>query len=114
LTPFGRQQNFQLGVQSRYLYGRAFRSAAVRSLTWWTDLLNNFTAAGKLPVFRTESEDRMVKTMENFAAGFFGIPYENQFNMELMIEGEGFNNTGASYDVCTVCYCSHNSAEDID
>ena len=32
-------------------------------------LLNNFTEAGTLPVFRTESEDRMVKTANNFAAG---------------------------------------------
>lgn len=57
LTPFGRSQNFLLGVEYRQLYGH---------------LLNNFTAAGKLPVFRTQSQDRMVKTAENFAAGFFG------------------------------------------
>lgn len=57
LTPFGRSQNFLLGIESRVLYGH---------------LLNNFTASGKLPVFRTESEDRMVKTAENFCAGFFG------------------------------------------
>lgn len=57
LTPFGRSQNFLLGVAYRELYGH---------------LLNNFTTAGTLPVFRTESQDRMVKTAENFAAGFFG------------------------------------------
>lgn len=56
LTPFGRSQNFMLGVAYRQLYGH---------------LLNNFTEAGTLPVFRTQSQDRMVKTAENFAAGFF-------------------------------------------
>jgi len=54
LTPFGRGQNFLLGLAYRELYGH---------------LLNNFTAAGALPVFRTESQDRMVKTAQNFAAG---------------------------------------------
>lgn len=45
LTPFGRSQNFLLGVAYRELYGH---------------LLNNFTAAKTLPVFRTQSQDRMV------------------------------------------------------
>lgn len=57
LTPFGRSMLFMLGIQTRQMYGH---------------LLNNFTAAGTLPVFRTQSQDRMVKTAENFAAGFFG------------------------------------------
>ena len=60
LTPFGRSQEFLLGLAHRQLYGH---------------LLNNFTASGKLPVFRTQSQDRMVKTAENFAAGFFGGTY---------------------------------------
>ena len=87
LTPFGRLQNFELGVEARQLYGH---------------LLNNFTQAGTLPVFRTESMDRMVKTAENFAAGFFGIPeYMNEVNIEIIIESSGFNNTGAPYEVCS-------------
>lgn len=45
LTPFGRLQNFELGVAFRQQYGV---------------LLNNFTQQGVLPVFRTESQDRMV------------------------------------------------------
>tara|TARA_R110002060_G_scaffold19521_16_gene26662 strand:- start:439 stop:879 length:441 start_codon:yes stop_codon:yes gene_type:complete len=40
LTPFGRSQLFNLGIAYRQLYG---------------ELLNNFTEAGTLPVFRTES-----------------------------------------------------------
>lgn len=86
LTPFGRSQNFMLGVQHRELYGH---------------LLNNFTAAGQIPVFRTESQDRMVKTAENFAAGFFGVPeYLNEVNIEILVEAVGLNNSGASYEIC--------------
>lgn len=86
LTPFGRSQNFMLGVQSRELYGH---------------LLNNFTAAGQIPVFRTQSQDRMVKTAENFAAGFFGVPeYLNQVNIEIIVENSTVNNSGAPYEVC--------------
>jgi hypothetical protein len=87
LTPFGRSQNFNLGVAYRQLYG---------------ELLNNFTATGTLPVFRTESQDRMVKTALNFAAGFFGVPeYQNQVNIEILVENPGVNNSGAPYEVCT-------------
>jgi hypothetical protein len=86
LTPFGRSQNFLLGVEYRQLYG---------------ELLNNFTAQGAIPVFRTESQDRMVKTAENFAAGFFGVPeYLDQVNIEILVEASGVNNSGAAYDVC--------------
>lgn len=62
LTPFGRAQNFLLGVAYRELYG---------------DLLNNFTAAGTIPVFRTQSQDRMVKTAQNFAAGMYLVHDSN-------------------------------------
>jgi hypothetical protein len=87
LTPFGRSQNFLLGVEYRQLYGH---------------LLNNFTAAKTLPVFRTESQDRMVKTAENFAAGFFGVPeYMSEVNIEIIVEAQGVNNSGAPYEICT-------------
>ncbi|KAI2610212.1 phosphoglycerate mutase-like protein [Hypoxylon fragiforme] len=86
LTPFGRSQEFLLGIQHRQLYGH---------------LLNNFTEAGTIPVFRTESQDRMVKTTENFAAGFFGVPeYLDQVNIEILVESPGVNNSGAPYYVC--------------
>ncbi|OAP60111.1 hypothetical protein AYL99_05113 [Fonsecaea erecta] len=86
LTPFGRSQNFQLGVAYRHLYG---------------ELLNNFTAQGALPVFRTESQDRMVKTAQNFVAGFFGVPeYMDQVSLEILVENPGVNNSGAPYEIC--------------
>ncbi|GAA5953226.1 hypothetical protein JCM3765_007447 [Sporobolomyces pararoseus] len=86
LTPFGRQQDFMLGVSARQEYGA---------------LLNNFTEAGTLPVWRTQSQDRMVKTMLNFAGGFFGIPeYQDSVNIEIGVEAEGVVNSGAPYDTC--------------
>ncbi|KAI0899141.1 phosphoglycerate mutase-like protein [Annulohypoxylon nitens] len=87
LTPFGRSQEFLLGIQHRQLYGH---------------LLNNFTETGTIPVFRTESQDRMIKTTHNFAAGFFGVPeYLDQVNIEILVEATGVNNSGAPYSVCT-------------
>ncbi|GAA5906071.1 hypothetical protein JCM8208_006334 [Rhodotorula glutinis] len=86
LTPFGRLQDFTLGVAARQSYGA---------------LLKNFTESGTLPVFRTQSEDRMVKTMVNFASGFFGVPeYLDEVNIELEIEAPGFNASGAPYYAC--------------
>ncbi|KAK7957926.1 phosphoglycerate mutase-like protein [Apiospora saccharicola] len=86
LTPFGRSQEFLLGLEHRQLYG---------------ELLNNFTEQGTLPVFRTESQDRMVKTAINFAAGFFGVPeYMDEVNIEILAEAPHVNNSGAPYEVC--------------
>lgn len=87
LTPFGRTQVFLLGSQHRQLYG---------------NLLNNFTESSTIPVFRTESQDRMVKSAHNFAAGFFGVPeYLDQVNIEILVETAGLNNSGAPYETCT-------------
>ncbi|WWC71201.1 uncharacterized protein I206_105154 [Kwoniella pini CBS 10737] len=83
LTPFGRSQLFNLGVSARIKYG------------FLLDKMN-----GRLPVFRTESQDRMLKSAQNFAAGFFGIPTENQYNLEVTIEAPGFNNTMAPWHTC--------------
>ncbi|KAI0029734.1 phosphoglycerate mutase-like protein [Vararia minispora EC-137] len=84
LTPFGRQQLFDLGVSMRLKYGF---------------LLENFT--NTLPVYRTESQDRMLYSALNFAAGFFGIPYEDKYLQSITIEDTGFNNTLAPYKTCT-------------
>ncbi|CAL1711173.1 unnamed protein product [Somion occarium] len=85
LTPFGRQQIFDLGVSMRIKYGY---------------LLENFTKTNTLPVFRTESQDRMLASALNFAIGFFGFPYEGQYQQSITIEAHGFNNTLAPYKTC--------------
>ncbi|KAJ7887620.1 phosphoglycerate mutase-like protein [Mycena olivaceomarginata] len=73
LTPFGRQQLFDLGISTRLKYGF---------------LLKNFTESNTIPVFRTESQDRMLASAMNFAIGFFGLA------------GCVFNNTLAPYKTC--------------
>lgn len=43
----------------------------------------------------------MVRTAENFAAGFFGVPeYLNQANIGILAETPGLNNSGAPYEIC--------------
>ncbi|KIP05069.1 hypothetical protein PHLGIDRAFT_31059 [Phlebiopsis gigantea 11061_1 CR5-6] len=85
LTPFGRQQLFDLGVATRIKYGF---------------LLKNFSESNTLPVFRTESQDRMLASALNFAIGFFGYPFEGQYQQSITIEEKGFNNTLAPYKTC--------------
>ncbi|PCH38306.1 phosphoglycerate mutase-like protein [Wolfiporia cocos MD-104 SS10] len=85
LTPFGRQQLFDLGVSMRMKYGF---------------LLKNFTETNTLPVFRTESQDRMLASALNFAIGFFGYPFEGQYEQSITIEDVGYNNTLAPYKTC--------------
>jgi len=85
LTPFGRQQLFDLGISTRMKYGF---------------LLQNFTEKNTIPVFRTESQDRMLASAMNFAIGFFGYPFEGQYQQSITIEADGFNNTLAPYKTC--------------
>ncbi|KAE9404951.1 phosphoglycerate mutase-like protein [Gymnopus androsaceus JB14] len=85
LTPFGRQQLFDLGISMRLKYGF---------------LLKNFTETNTIPVFRTESQDRMLHSALNFAIGFFGYPFQDQYQQSITIEADGFNNTLAPYDTC--------------
>ncbi|KAJ7611620.1 phosphoglycerate mutase-like protein [Roridomyces roridus] len=85
LTPFGRQQLFDLGISMRMKYGF---------------LLKNFTETNTIPVFRTESQDRMLASAMNFAIGFFGYPFEGQYQQSITIEAAGFNNTLAPYKTC--------------
>ncbi|KAI0734596.1 histidine phosphatase superfamily [Fomitopsis betulina] len=83
LTPFGREQLFELGIGFRVKYG---------------ELLNGFTG---LPVFRTTSDYRMVQSALNFAAGFFGIPdYQTSYYQEILIENSGFNSTLSPQATC--------------
>ncbi|KAI0717807.1 phosphoglycerate mutase-like protein [Cerioporus squamosus] len=85
LTPFGRQQLFDLGVSMRMKYGF---------------LLQNFTETNTLPVFRTESQDRMLSSALNFALGFFGPSLEGQYQQLITVEAHGFNNTLAPSKTC--------------
>jgi 3-deoxy-D-arabino-heptulosonate 7-phosphate (DAHP) synthase len=52
-------------------------------------LLKNFTASNAIPVFRTESQDRMLASAMNFAIGFFGWPLDGQYQQSITIEADG-------------------------
>ncbi|EKM51374.1 uncharacterized protein PHACADRAFT_129290 [Phanerochaete carnosa HHB-10118-sp] len=85
LTPFGREQLFDLGIATRMKYGF---------------LLKNFSETNTIPVFRTESQDRMLASALNFALGFFGYPLDGLYQQSITIEAKGFNNTLAPYKTC--------------
>ncbi|KAH8929993.1 phosphoglycerate mutase-like protein [Atractiella rhizophila] len=88
LTPFGRNQLFQLGVGMRQKYGYMLSQGSEEE------------RKGNKLVFRTTSQDRMLKSALNFAAGFWGIPFEEQYDQLAMIEAPGFNCTLAPYKTC--------------
>ncbi|KAH7104981.1 phosphoglycerate mutase-like protein [Auriculariales sp. MPI-PUGE-AT-0066] len=85
LSPLGRQQMFDLGISLRMKYGF---------------LLENSTAENALPVFRTESQHRMLHSALNFAAGFFGVDDQDKYLQSITIEWSGHNNTLAPYMNC--------------
>jgi len=42
----------------------------------------------------------MLKSAENFMAGFFGLEWTQNATIEVIIEGQGFNNSLAGYMNC--------------
>ncbi|WKT54012.1 Histidine phosphatase superfamily, clade-2 [Fusarium oxysporum f. sp. vasinfectum] len=74
LVPKGRQELFDSGVLHSYMYGRLYNPHS------------------KL-IVRTTTRDRMLKSAENWVAGFFGLEWTNNATIEVIIEAPGFNNS---------------------
>ncbi|MCJ1467640.1 hypothetical protein MMC07_006265 [Pseudocyphellaria aurata] len=81
LVPVGRQELFESGVLHYYQYGHLYNTST------------------KI-IARTTTQDRMLKSAEYFMAGFFGLEWTNNATLEVIIEGDGFNNSLAGYDNC--------------
>lgn len=76
LVPKGRQEMFDSGVLNYYNYGHLYNESLGHKL-----------------VARTTTQDRMLKSAENFLAGFFGLDWTDKANLLAMIENVGFNNS---------------------
>ena len=81
LVPVGRQELFDSGVLHYYNYGHLYNTST------------------KI-IARTTTQDRMLKSAENFMAGFFGLSWTQNATLEPIIEGDYFNNSLAGYDNC--------------
>ncbi|RDA85169.1 hypothetical protein CP532_2371 [Ophiocordyceps camponoti-leonardi (nom. inval.)] len=70
LVPNGRQELFQSGILHNYMYGALYN-----------------------PQSKIITQDRMLKSAENWLAGFFGLDWTNNATIEVIIEHDGFNNS---------------------
>ncbi|KAL2865259.1 histidine phosphatase family protein [Aspergillus lucknowensis] len=87
-------------------YGRLLYRADREHVASWDESLNVFpngTARPK-PVFRTTSQDRILESARWWLSGFFGNYGANssydQYDLVIITEESGYNNTLASYDSC--------------
>ncbi|KAH8180149.1 histidine phosphatase superfamily (branch 2) domain-containing protein [Sarocladium implicatum] len=81
LVPKGRQELFDSGVLHSYMYG------------------NLYNPRSKI-IVRTTTQDRMLKSAENWMAGFFGLEWTKNATIEVIIESKGFNNSLAGSQNC--------------
>lgn len=81
LVPKGRQELYDSGVLHSYMYSRLY------------DPNTKIIA-------RTTTQDRMLKSAENFMAGFFGLEWTKNATLEVIIEADNFNNSLAGYFAC--------------
>lgn len=81
LVPVGRQELFDSGVLHYYNYAHLYNTST------------------KI-IARTTTQDRMLKSSEYFMAGMMGLQWTNNVTLEMIIEGNGFNNSLAGYDNC--------------
>ncbi|OAA48687.1 3-phytase A precursor [Metarhizium rileyi] len=85
LVPKGREELFQSGVLHSYMYGSLYNPNS------------------KI-IVRTTTQDRMLKSAENWMAGFFGLEWPNNATIEVIIEEGGFNNSLAGSLNCPNAY----------
>lgn len=81
LVPQGRQELFDSGILHFYNYGSLYSNTS------------------KI-VARTTTQDRMLKSAENFLAGFFGLDWPEYANLLPVIESTGFNNSLGPLENC--------------
>lgn len=81
LVPKGRQELFDSGILHSYMYSSLYNPNS------------------KI-IARTTTQDRMLKSAENFMAGFFGLEWTNNATIEVIIEESGFNNSLAGSKGC--------------
>ncbi|KAI1000117.1 hypothetical protein K3495_g8081 [Podosphaera aphanis] len=81
LVPRGRQELFNNGILHYYQYAQLYNPNS------------------KI-IARTTTQDRMLKSAENFMAGFFGLEWTQNVTIEVIIEERGFNNSLAGYHRC--------------
>ncbi|KAA8634608.1 hypothetical protein SMACR_02975 [Sordaria macrospora] len=81
LVPRGRQELFDSGVLHAYMYSSLYDPET------------------KI-IARTTTQDRMMKSAENFLAGMFGLEWTHNVTLEVIIEGYRLNNSLAGYMNC--------------
>ncbi|KAH7329045.1 histidine phosphatase superfamily [Stachybotrys elegans] len=96
LVPKGREELFNSGVLHSYMYGHLYNPNS------------------KL-IVRTTTQDRMLKSAENWVAGFFGLEWTNNATIEVIIEDGNFNNSLAGSLACTNSWpmATGNEARDV-
>ncbi|KAI6783807.1 3-phytase A [Emericellopsis cladophorae] len=92
LVPKGRQELYDSGVLHSYMYGRLYNPNS------------------KL-IVRTTTQDRMLKSAENWVSGFFGLEWTKNATIEVIIEDGGFNNSLAGSLNCPNAYAKSTGGE---
>ncbi|RAL04804.1 histidine phosphatase family protein [Aspergillus ibericus CBS 121593] len=81
LTTRGRQDLFDSGVLNFFNYGHLYTE-------------------GTKIVARTTTQDRMLKSAENFLSGFFHLDWDQHVNLLAMIEEKNYNSSLQSINAC--------------
>ncbi|KAJ5930478.1 Histidine phosphatase superfamily clade-2 [Penicillium verhagenii] len=88
-------------------YGRLLYRAGRENVAAWSQTLNVYSngTSRPTPVFRTTSQARILESARWWLSGFFGNSGANssysQYDLVVIPEEDGFNNTLASYEACT-------------
>jgi hypothetical protein len=81
LVPKGRQELFESGVLHFYNYGKLYRNSS------------------KLLV-RSTTVERVVKSTQNFLAGFFGLDWQEHAEILQLVAADGFNSSLTGSYIC--------------
>lgn len=119
LTPFGRQQLYDLGISMRMKYGYLLKVCPMLYLYYVFSKLGHRTSPKRTPSLCSEqspstfinvctcdsrstrlARHRMLHSALNFAVGFFGLPLEGQYQQSILIEERGVRIQFLAYPAC--------------
>ena len=130
LTPFGRQQLYDLGISTRMKYGFLlqvcsnnlifFRLSLTASCRTLPNRIRYLFSALSPSLFilpdiwmvahHTPERHRMLHSALNFAAGFFDFPFDDKYQQSILIEARGvYLSTFSSYHFLIMCLVQQHS-----
>lgn len=102
LSPWGRQELYDSGVLHNYEYGHLYDPNSGKKIIARSTTMDRMVKSAEVRVLHMMISIFVDGFLQNFLSGFFGLSWQNNATLELIIDETGFNNSLAGYNACPV------------